>query len=224
MPVCVFCGTAAEYIKLAPVLRRFDRERIAYRLIDSGQHAASAVEVRAEHGIRSPDVMLGGRDDVDSLVDAVSWMLRMARTLASRRRLRKEVFAGSSGVCVVHGDTLTTLAATAMARRTGFAVAHIESGLRSRSWLHPFPEEAIRVAVMRRAQLLFPPDATATANLEAMEVTGDIVELPANTIVESLAAVVGERLEDPGGGPALLTLHRVENLHRRRRLTAFVAA
>ena len=64
----------------------------------------------------------------------------------------------------MHGDTPSTLLATLMARRAGLRVAHLEAGLRSHSLLHPFPEEAIRLLVMRWSALLFAPTPEAAAN------------------------------------------------------------
>ena len=216
----VFIGTKAQYVKTAPLLRLMDDRGVAYRLVDSGQHARLAVAFRAELGVRAPDVYLGGEADVSSIPAAAGWALRLAGRLLSRRRLREEVFGGMGGVCVVHGDTPSTLLSALMARRAGLSVAHLEAGLRTGRWMHPFPEEVIRYLVARRADLLFAPDDRAVSNLEAMRTKGRIVALPGNTVLEALreaAPSVGE------GGPVVITMHRVENLHRRRRREALAA-
>ena len=210
----VFIGTKAQYIKTAPLLWLMDERGVDYRLIDSGQHAVLATSFQEEMGLRPPDVRLGAGSDVASIPQALLWTLRLAGRLLSKRRLRATVFGGRGGVCVVHGDTPSTLLSMAMARRAGLAVAHLEAGLRSGRWLHPFPEEIIRFLVARRADLAFAPDEQAVRNLRAMGVKGRIVALPGNTVLEAL------RRSDPGGqgqGPAIVTMHRVENLHRRSR-------
>lgn len=210
----VFIGTKAQYIKTAPLLWLMDERGVGYRLIDSGQHAVLAAGFREEMGIRLPDVGLGRSGDVASIPQAVIWTVRLAGWLVSKRRIRREVFGGSGGVCVVHGDTPSTLLSAVMARRAGLAVAHLEAGLSSGRWLHPFPEEMIRHLVARRADLLFAPDRQAVRNLEAMNVRGRVVPLPGNTVLEAL------RRAEPavgGGGPVIITMHRVENLHRRAR-------
>ena len=210
----VFIGTKAQYIKTAPLLWLMDERGIRYRLIDSGQHAVLAAGFREQLGIRVPDVQLGRSGDVASVPQAVMWTTRLAGRRLSRGRIRREVFGGSGGVCVVHGDTPSTLLSTVMARRAGLAVAHLEAGLSSGRWLHPFPEELIRHLVARRADLLFAPDRQAVRNLEAMRVRGRVVPLPGNTVLEAL------RRAEPaaeGGGPVIITMHRVENLHRRAR-------
>ena len=94
----VFIGTKAQYIKMAPLLRRMDDERVDYRLIDSGQHAALAERYRSEFGLRDPDLRMGGDDDVESIPEAVRWALGLSVRLVSRTKLRDEVFGGHDGV------------------------------------------------------------------------------------------------------------------------------
>jgi UDP-N-acetylglucosamine 2-epimerase (non-hydrolysing) len=219
----VFLGTKAQYIKTAPLLRLMDDKGVPYRLIDSGQHAALSVGLREELAVRAPDHLLSEGADITSIPHAVVWAARLATRLIDGRRLRAEVFGGRGGVCVVHGDTPSTLLSTLMARRAGLQVAHLEAGLRSEHLLHPFPEELIRVVVMRLAGLLFAPDDTAVANLARMRVKGRVVALPGNTVAEALAYDLAAHGE-PGRGPAIVTMHRVENLNRRERVEALVRA
>jgi UDP-N-acetylglucosamine 2-epimerase (non-hydrolysing) len=218
----VFLGTKAQYIKTAPLLRLLDAQGVEYRLIDSGQHGALSVGLREELGVREPDHLLTRGVDITSIPQAIVWALKLALKLLDGRRLRAEVFGGRTGVCVVHGDTPSTLLSTLMARRAGLRVAHLEAGLRSKHLLHPFPEEIIRRIVMRLSALLFAPDDTAVANLRRMRVRGRIVPLPGNTVSEALAHDL-DRHDAPGTGPAVATMHRVENLNRRERVEAFVA-
>ena len=217
----VFLGTKAQYIKTAPLLRLFDERGVDYRLIDSGQHARLTTGMRTELGVRTPDVVLGGSDDVATISRALGWSATIAARLWSGRRIRREIFGGTGGVCVVHGDTPSTLLAALLARRAGIPVAHLEAGLRSHSLTHPFPEEAIRLAVMRLSDLLFAPDDTALANLAAMRVKGRVVALTGNTVVEALQHSL--HLREPSHGPAVVTMHRVENLTNRRRVDRLVA-
>ena len=218
----VFLGTKAQYVKTAPLLRLLDERKVPYRLIDTGQHARLSAGLRAELGVRSPDHVLGDATDVESVPQAAGWALSIARRLGDGGALRREVFGGDGGICVVHGDTPSTVLATLLARRAGLRVAHLEAGLRSHNLLHPFPEEAIRLVVMRLAALLFAPDRTAVANLRALRVRGRVVAVPGNTSIDALRAAVGPDVR-LGSGPAVITMHRVENLHRRRRVDELAA-
>ncbi len=220
LPVTVFVGTKAEYIKTAPLMRLMQERGIPYRLVDSGQHAEFGKELRRRLGVKEPDFHLPGVADVSTIPHALAWSIRLAfRLLQPRRRLRRTLFAGHAGVCVVHGDTPTTLLATLLAKRAGMVVAHLESGLRSHSLTHPFPEEIIRILVMRRADLLFAPDETAADNLTRMAVKGRIVRLPGNTVTDAVEYAATHTAEE---GPVMATMHRVENLQRKARLEGWV--
>ena len=228
----VFIGTKAQYIKMVPLLRLMDAEGVEYRLIDSGQHAELAKRYRREFGLREPDVELGGAGDVESIPRALLWAAGLCRHFVSRRRLQEHVFGGRGGVCVVHGDTPTTLLSVLMAKRAGLAVAHVESGLRTGRVLHPFPEEIVRIVVPRLSDVMFAPGPEPAANLRRSKVRGRVVEQACNTVLELMAeaveaARVAERARGDGGGPAapapvIITLHRVENLHRQARREALV--
>ena len=218
----VFLGTKAQYIKTAPLLRLLDARDVPYRLIDSGQHAALSVGLREELGVREPDYVLAEGKDITRIGQAAIWALKLLVKLIGGRRLRREVFGGQGGVCVVHGDTPSTLLSTLMARRAGLKVAHLEAGLRSGHLLHPFPEELIRIVVMRLAALLFAPDDTSMSNLRRMRVRGEVVRLPGNTVVEALHHELAAA-DAPATGPVIVTMHRVENLNRRERVEQLVA-
>lgn len=217
----IFLGTKAQYIKTAPLLRLLVQRGIEYRLIDSGQHARLSATMRTELGVRRPDVVLGGAEDVTSITGAFGWAAGIGGRLWSARKVRHDIFGNRGGVCVVHGDTPSTLLSALLARRAGLAVAHLEAGLRSFSLRHPFPEEAIRVLVMRLSTRLFAPDEVAMGNLRAMGLGARSVLLDGNTVVEALRTSL--ELAQPSHGPAIVSLHRVENLTNRRRVEQLVA-
>ena len=239
----VFVGTQAEYVKMSPLLGRMEAAGLPFRLIDSGQHADRSESFRDELGVRAPDHAMGGTRSVDSVPAALWWAAGLGRKLALRRRLAQTVFGGYRGICVVHGDTPTALVGALMAKRAGLALAHVEAGLRSHRWLHPFPEEIVRVVVDRLADLLFAPDGAAARDLRKRRVKGRIITGSSNTVSDALraalepgAAGTTPSTTDTSGGtrsrrsprrthqprPAVVTMHRVENLYRRHRIQALV--
>jgi UDP-N-acetylglucosamine 2-epimerase (non-hydrolysing) len=207
--VAVFVGTKAQYIKTAPVLREFDRRAIAYWLIDSGQHGGLATALRSELGIRDPDVVLGGSANVATVSSGLLWMLKLLSLAASPRRLRREMFPAPAAVCLVHGDTMSTLIGCLLARRAGLRVAHIESGLRSWRLTSPFPEELVRIFVMRLSAICFAPSEDDAANLERMGLAQRTVLLSGNTSIDAVRYSAGAA-QSPG--PVVATMHRLENL------------
>ena len=76
------------------------------------------------------------------------------------------------------------MAAALAATKLHVAVAHIESGLRSRDW--EMPEEVNRVVTDRVSDLLLCTSQDAVENLAAEGITGDGVQLVGNTMIDSL--------------------------------------
>ncbi len=219
----VFIGTKAQYIKTAPLLRLMDERGVEYALIDSGQHADIARVMRDELGVREPDVVVADDGDISTIPAAVKWAARLSSRLVRSGRLRDDVFGGRGGICVVHGDTPSTLLSSLMAWRAGLRVAHLEAGLRSRNLLHPFPEELIRIFVMRFADICFAPTADAVANLESSRHRGEVIALAGNTSIEAVGYASKRALEHQVG-PAVVTMHRVENLRNRKRVEGWITA
>lgn len=217
----VFCGTKAQYMKFAPLLHRLEERGVDHRLIDSGQHATFNRSLRPSIGVREPDVVLTD-GDARTITRGLRWLGRMSMLWLRPRTLRRHVFGGRPGICVVHGDTASTLVGALLARRVRMPVAMVEAGLRSGSFASPFPEELIRTIVPHLSRVVFPPDDIATRRLERMRVKARVVPTSGNTIAEVLFEALGDDLPPPGQGPVLLQLHRTENLHHSGRLTAFV--
>ena len=82
--------------------------------------------------------------------------------------------------------------------------------------------ELIRLAVMRASDLLFAPDEQAVLNLRELRLRGEILPVSANTVVEQLRHSLPDPPE-PGSGPVIVTMHRVENLRSTRRTDQLVA-
>ncbi|MBN1912028.1 MAG: UDP-N-acetylglucosamine 2-epimerase [Pirellulales bacterium] len=221
-------GTKAQFIKTAPVMRELDRRGYSYRFVDTGQHAEFTAAIRPAFGIRAPDVRLTDDEkDVASMSRGILWMLEHGKNILFRPRwIKREVFGGHGGVCVIHGDTVSTLIGALLARRAGLAIAHLEAGLRSYNYLNPFPEELIRVWCMRLATLLFVPDEIAMGNINKTRTAARCVATNGNTVLDAIrlqeaAKVASDRLPR---SYVLATCHRLETLKSRRRLTALVRA
>ena len=221
-----FVGTKAQFIKMAPVMIEMRNRNIPFRYIDSGQHAELTGSLRKVFGLREPDVNLYGRNkDIVSISSAVGWTLKLSWASLTRRKwLREHVFCGG-GICLIHGDTLSTLLGMRMAKAAGLKVGHVEAGLRSFCMWNPFPEELIRVYCMKRCNVLFAPSQEAQSNLEAMNIRGRVIKVQGNTIVDALRLMeeIPATIEIPEGPFALVTCHRLETITHRRRLQQVVS-
>jgi UDP-N-acetylglucosamine 2-epimerase (non-hydrolysing) len=104
-----------------------------------------------------------------------------------------------------------------MGRSLRATVAHIEGGLRSYDWRHPFPEELNRKLATALSRIHYAPGAWAAANLHR----GEVVDTGSNTIRDSLALVSDDQPavplpEVPFG---IVSVHRFELINHRRLLT-----
>ena len=217
MIICVI-GTRAQLIKMAPVLREFERRNLPYRFYLTGQHETTIDDLIAEFGIRTTPVRLA-RQEVSGLVTMAVWA-----PLTVFRLLRAWPAASPQPGTIVltHGDTFTTVIAALVGRLKGARVAHVEAGLRSFNLLHPFPEELTRLAVFRLSDVSFCPNEWAARNMAGH--TTDVVNTEGNTLIDALEFACTQW---PGGAPAtepygIVSIHRFENIFNQRRLRNIV--
>lgn len=221
-----FIGTKAQFIKTAPIMVEMQSRNIAFRYVDSGQHGELTRSLRQVFSIDEPDFSFSEKDrDIANITEAIQWAVHLWSHCFFRKGwLREEVFPGG-GICLVHGDTLSTLLGLKMAKAAGLEVGHIEAGLRSYDILHPFPEELIRIHCMKQCDLLFAPSEQALENLRLMGVKGDALHVDGNTVVDALRLVecAGAKIKIPPLPYALAACHRLETITDRWRLERVVA-
>lgn len=223
----IFVGTKAQFIKMAPIMKELDRRGIHYNFIDAGQHGDLTGDLRRQFGLREPDVRLRPvRDNINTLGRAVNWTTKsLGEIVFARREIYQRIFFREPGICLIHGDTLTTLLALLYAKRCGIKVAHIEAGLRSYRLFDPFPEEIIRLIAMRYSDVLFAPSDWAAENLCRMGYREKTVNAGGNTIAEAVRYAVQNLHPDrrPKKPHVVVTVHRVETIFSRRRMTRVVS-
>lgn len=218
----VFIGTKAQCIKMAPILQELQKRGELFNLIDAGQHAGLTGELLRQFGLGDPDVVLRQeRSNIETVPQALAWSIRhFLRILFTPRRNLKRIFRNQKGICLIHGDTLTTLLSLLYAKRCGIPVAHVEAGLRSFSLVDPFPEEVIRRIAMYASDLLFAPSDAAFQNLLHMGYGEKAVPVGANTVLDSVryAAHRMRKEKRPSQPYAVMTIHRMETLFSYSRL------
>ncbi|MBI3715106.1 MAG: UDP-N-acetylglucosamine 2-epimerase [Betaproteobacteria bacterium] len=218
MITCII-GTRAQLIKMAPVMREMETRGLAYQLIFTGQHEVTMAELLEEFGIRTrPEVVYSGRE-VTGIVQMGGWFcLVLWRLFKIRKQLRVGPRAGN--IALVHGDTFSTLLGALLGKICGIQVGHVESGLRSFNWFHPFPEELTRLAVFRMTDIAFCPNAWARDNLRSYSM--EKIDCGQNTLLDCVRfALAHTAAPDPLAPPAgygVVSLHRFENIFHRLRL------
>lgn len=198
-------GTRPEAIKFAPIaLAAAGRSGLRHRILASGQHQALFDQALAEFGLTADRQMVPPAYAPCPDVMAQRYAEALAPLLMDE----------NPDLVLVQGDTTTAYAAALAADRLGFPVGHVEAGLRSYDFAHPWPEERNRVMIDRLATLLFAPTPEACANLaHEADVVRGTVTLTGNTGIDALLTMMASLPDPAGEGPALilLTCHRREN-------------
>jgi UDP-N-acetylglucosamine 2-epimerase (non-hydrolysing) len=182
-------GTRPEAIKMAPLVRRLQREPgIRCQVCVTGQHREMLDQVLNLFAIEPEfdlNIMKRGQD----LYDVTTSILSGMRAVLAEAR---------PDLVLVHGDTTTTMAATLASFYTRVPVAHVEAGLRTGDLLSPWPEEANRKLTGALAVLHFAPTARAQRNLLDEGVPATSIVVTGNTVIDALLQV-RERLATDAG-------------------------
>ncbi len=207
MKVVSVVGNRPQFIKAAPLARALG-ERVDHVLVHTGQHYDDELSsvFFDELGIDPPD----HRIETGSGSHA-------QQTGSMLVGLEPVLEAEQPDMVLVYGDTNSTLAGALVASKNGYAVGHVESGLRS--FDRRMPEEVNRVVVDVISDLRFCPSQTAVDNLAAEGMTagvhlvGDVMVDAAEQFGPVAAERSGalERLNLQPGGYALITVHRPAN-------------
>lgn len=213
-------GTKAQYIKMAPVVRTTAARGLPFRLILTGQHNETFDELQKNFELPDADLILVQGSEAKDRISFARWV---RQALAAAKSPEVADIWRRASVIVVHGDTASTLLGAYIGRRYRRPVAHVEAGLRSFNYFHPFPEELIRVLVSRVATLHLCPDSVAEKNLA--RVKGERIVTGGNTLKDSLRLALnaqGPEIRTRARPYAVFSMHRQENLFNRKRLDALL--
>jgi UDP-N-acetylglucosamine 2-epimerase (non-hydrolysing) len=213
----LFIGTRAELIKTAPVISRLAQEGVKLRIVWVGLHSDSVL-LKSKFENVSTFSLSAAKRDKDSILAVLVWFAtRLARLFFSGMLAR---FSRSrSKIVIVHGDTLCTVLGSFFAKTIGAQLFHIEAGVRSGSFLRPFPEEISRRFVSRLTDVHFAPGNQEVFNLSRLQ--GEIVNTFHNTSRDALYRVI-ENFSFEDAGYIVVTLHRTELLSRKRQFSEII--
>ena len=185
--VMLVFGTRPEAIKMAPLVKEFQRNSQDFRTVVcvTGQHREMLDQVLHIFEIK-PDVDLNIMKQGQDLYDVT------ARVLSGMRDVLKNI---KPDVVLVHGDTTTSTAAALAAFYQQIPVGHVEAGLRTGNIYSPWPEEMNRQITGRIAEFNFSPTQLSRQNLEVEQVHGQIF-VTGNTVIDALQMVVQRLKED----------------------------
>ena len=188
MKVMTVFGTRPEAIKMFPVVHALRAQPgLDVRVCVTAQHREMLDQVLVIARI-VPDIDL----DVMQANQTLDGLL--ARLVVG---LGETFDAEKPDRILVHGDTLTTMAATLSAYFRKIPVGHVEAGLRSGNIYHPWPEEVNRKVTGAVADLHFAPTETAAAALRAENVPSAHIHITGNTVIDALLATKARIDEEP---------------------------
>jgi len=204
-------------------MQELGRRGIPFNAINAGQHGALIGDLIHQFELPLPDVSLRSqKTNIASVPQAMGWFAgHLSSSLFKPRDVFSRVFREQNGICLIHGDTLTTLVSLVYAKRCKLVVAHVEAGLRSFHLLHPFPEEIIRRITMFSSNLLFAPSLWAFENLKRMGYASKAFNIGANTGEDAIRYALARAGEEgrPKAPYVVATVHRFETIYSRSRLT-----
>jgi UDP-N-acetylglucosamine 2-epimerase (non-hydrolysing) len=210
-------GTRPEAIKMAPLALALAADaRFDARVCVTGQHREMLDQVMRLFDLAADHDLAVMRPGQDLTGTATAILTGLARVFATDR----------PDIVLVHGDTLTTLAASLAAYWHQIPVGHVEAGLRTGDLYSPWPEEANRKLTGGLAALHFAPTRAAADHLLAENVDPASITVTGNTVIDALLDVVARLRTDrtlhadiahdlplpaPGRRLVLVTGHRREN-------------
>lgn len=225
MKVLLVFGTRPEAIKMAPLVKEFQKRNVDFQTIVcvTGQHREMLDQVLRLFEI-VPDYDLNIMKPGQDLYDVT------ARVLTGMREVLNKV---GPDIVLVHGDTTTSTAAALAAFYRQIPVGHVEAGLRTHNIYSPWPEEMNRQLTGRIATYHFAPTFLSKQNLINEGIKETAIIITGNTVIDALHMVVDKiknkaklnwelecRLKEAGydisrlsGGKkmVLITGHRREN-------------
>ncbi len=213
-----FVGTKAQLIKIAPIMRELTERNIDYNFVFSGQHQETIRDLLNIFEIRAPDTILYSGKDITGIIQMMIWAKNILKYYGNDKSIWK---GDSQGIVLNHGDTFSTLLGALLARKNKLNIGHIESGLRSYNFFHPFPEELIRLAVFRLSHRLYCPNDWAMKNVASHK--GEAFNTNGNTLIDTLRLALAKqneiRVDMPKEKFAIISIHRFENIFSKKRFS-----
>ena len=222
-----FIGTEAELIKVFPVILACEEKGLSCAIVASGQNDIDSSFIMSNVLRRRADLVLSDEKDITkSATGLLQWFMKTKRIAKSE--IQKGISVEEKPIMVVHGDTISTVMGSLVAKKLGLKVAHIEAGLRSYNWFSPFPEEIDRCIVSHYSNYHFAPSELAASMLRKKHDAKCVINTRANTLIDSFLFSQKQPCNDPHierickEEHCIVVLHRQENLANAALIEAVV--
>ena len=179
--ILVVFGTRPEAIKMAPVIQKL-KEEDCYeaRVCVTAQHREMLDQVLDLFKIK-PDYDLNIMQPDQDLDEVASKILI---------KLKSVLDDFLPDLVLVHGDTITTFAASLSAYLKKIKVGHVEAGLRTGDLFSPWPEEGNRRLTSILTDYHFAPTALSKKNLLDEGIDDSKIFITGNSVIDALQIIV----------------------------------
>ena len=180
--LCVF-GTRPDTIKMAPLVLGMQAQPRNFKALVcvTGQHREMLRPMLDTFGIK-PDHNL-------TVMTRNQTLARMSARVLSR--VDAVIAEERPDLLMVQGDTTTSFVAALAAFYQRVPVAHVEAGLRTGDFDHPFPEELNRALIDRFAAFCFAPTELNRRTLLTEGVPKKRIFVTGNTGIDALLIIRG---------------------------------
>ncbi len=190
-----FIGTTAELIKLIPLIKEMNKRSLRFMIITSGQNDVQFEEFA--DSIKNSDIVYAvtPKSKDSCLLLFFLWAVRAFISLLIGMRDAFHGLNKSNSIFIVHGDTISSVIGSFIAKIYGLKLVHIESGLRSFNFFEPFPEEMSRYIISFLADVHCCPNEWAMKNLQNKG--GKKLNTYQNTLIEIYLNAIKKRSIHP---------------------------
>jgi UDP-N-acetylglucosamine 2-epimerase (non-hydrolysing) len=208
--IAIIGGARPNLIKIAPLVREFNRQKISHFIVNTGQHFDKnmAGNFFKEFDLK-PDYHL--QPDKKTVVSQFADIMKKLEEIFQKEK---------PFLIIVVGDVNSTLAASLVANKMNIKLAHVEAGLRS--FNYKMPEETNRVLTDRISDLLFVTDPEGLINLKKEGITKNIFFV-GNIMIDTLKMFLPKVIKTDENF-YYCTLHRAENVDDKKIFSEILSA
>jgi UDP-N-acetylglucosamine 2-epimerase (non-hydrolysing) len=220
MKIGIILGTRPEIIKMSPVIRYCEKNKIDYFILHTGQHYSYNMDKIFFEELELPKVKY-------NLNSGSNDFRKQIGLLASG--IKEILLKEKPDFVLVLGDTNTVLAGALATKGLNIGLVHLEAGLRSHEL--QMIEETNRIITDHISDVLFPPTQVSMNYLIEEKISSDKIFISGNTIVDAVIQnlAISEKKSDVlkdlnlnKDQYFLITLHRPENVDKKFRLEKLV--
>ena len=188
MKILIVIGTRPEAIKMAALISHFKKDKFfKVKLCITGQHKEMLNQILDNFDVK-PDFNLRLMKNNQTLTSVTNG------TLSGMEKIFKKYIPD---IVLVHGDTISSFAATLASYFRKLPIAHIEAGLRTNNIYFPWPEEGSRKLTDTLSTIHFAPTNFAKKNLITEGFNRNSIYVTGNTVIDSLFFALKKIKEKP---------------------------